>query len=300
MEEPKRSLLNRNLLLRILGGLLYAGCWLGVVYWGGLAFALFTFIAIIIMAVEFVFLASNRSIHLGKLILPLCAVSYAVVVWVSRGVTLPFHCGFDRMERVFALGAGIVILYSARSIMRVKQGKALEEWVMGVAGSAYIGLLAAHLLLLRFRDGGQGYILMLLGALWMTDTLAYLVGVSCGRHRLAPDISPKKSVEGTLAGMAGGIAGAVLVWYAMQQAWLGLDVVYHWPVALWVPVFLGLGISIVGQIGDLAESLVKRWAGVKDAGGLIPGHGGLLDRMDSVLFAGPFMYYCIRFMEGAS
>jgi phosphatidate cytidylyltransferase len=277
--------------------LLYAGCWLGAVYFGITVFTVFIAVTVIIMALEFRGMMSNREFDVGIIFLPLCAAAYPVLIWINHGVILSFPYGLDRTERVFALGVGIVILYFARAILRVDKENAFEEAVMGIAGSAYLGLTVAHLMLLRIREGGTGFILMLLGALWMTDTLAYIIGILFGRHRLAPAISPKKSVEGALAGLAGGVIGSVLVWYTMMRYCPTLVGTCLSGTTLWGPVLIGVGVSIVGQVGDLAESLMKRWGKVKDSGTLIPGHGGILDRMDSVLFAGPFMYYCIRFLD---
>jgi phosphatidate cytidylyltransferase len=114
----------------------------------------------------------------------------------------------------------------------------------------------------------------------VADTAAFFVGNAAGRRKLAPAISPGKTVEGALGGLAGGVAAAAAV-----RA-LGLP-----SVPLGHALLLGLGVAALGIVGDLVESLLKRWAGVKDSGTLFPGHGGMLDRLDSVLFGAPALYY---------
>jgi phosphatidate cytidylyltransferase len=121
---------------------------------------------------------------------------------------------------------------------------------------------------------------MLLAIVMLSDTFAFFVGHAIGRHRLAPTISPGKTVEGALGGLAGGIFGA------LGAREFGLP---HVPLGH--AILLGVLVAALGIAGDLFESLLKRWAGVKDSGGLFPGHGGMLDRMDSLLFAAPVLYY---------
>jgi phosphatidate cytidylyltransferase len=122
--------------------------------------------------------------------------------------------------------------------------------------------------------------MLLLGVIMGSDTLAYFVGHAVGRHRLAPALSPGKTVEGAFGGLLGGVLGALVVRH------LGLGA-----VSVAAAVLLGLLTAGAGMLGDLFESLLKRWAGVKDSGRLFPGHGGALDRLDSLLFGAPVLYY---------
>jgi phosphatidate cytidylyltransferase len=114
----------------------------------------------------------------------------------------------------------------------------------------------------------------------VADSAAFFVGNAAGRRKLAPAISPGKTMEGAAGGLAGGIAAAVVV------RSLGLPF-----VPLRHALLLGLAVAALGIAGDLVESLLKRWAGVKDSGVLFPGHGGMLDRLDSILFGAPVLYY---------
>lgn len=152
-------------------------------------------------------------------------------------------------------------------------------------GLIYVPLLLGHLVLLRQLPDGRGWVFLVLFAVMACDSLAYFSGVTFGKHKLYPEVSPKKSIEGSLGGLVGSCLG---VWLA---------------AALFLPSFgaehvilVGLLLGVVGQIGDLFESLLKRACGVKDSGGIFPGHGGILDRLDSLLFAFPLAYYLARLL----
>ncbi len=132
------------------------------------------------------------------------------------------------------------------------------------------------------RPFWYGPLVGLLLTVWTCDTAAYYVGRWQGRHRLAPVISPHKTVEGALAGL-GGAALAAWLWGRYWSAAVRPVPWYEW-------VLVGLGVGVVGQVGDLVESAFKRWAGVKDTGHLLPGHGGMWDRIDSLIFTAPFYY----------
>lgn len=161
-----------------------------------------------------------------------------------------------------------------------------------LAGVVYVGLFS-HLLLLRRLGGGSGWDAGLAWVgfaflcTWGADTMAYFVGIALGRHKLAPKISPHKSVEGLL----GGVAGAAVVGLLLGPT-IG--------VLRWQGALLGVAIALVATLGDLTESSLKRAAGVKDSGRLLPGHGGVLDRFDSSLFVLPFVYYIATLIFGLS
>jgi phosphatidate cytidylyltransferase len=148
-------------------------------------------------------------------------------------------------------------------------------------GVVYVGLALGHLLRLRLL-GSVGWQAALLPFLltWSCDTGAYFVGSAWGRHRLAPSVSPRKSWEGAIAGLAASV-GAAFLGRAVFASFLSVRSC----------VELGALVGLVAQLGDLAESRMKREAGLDDASGLIPGHGGVLDRLDSLLFAIPTTYY---------
>jgi phosphatidate cytidylyltransferase len=146
-------------------------------------------------------------------------------------------------------------------------------------GIIWVAMGFAYVLLLRDLNHGMALTILLLACTMVNDTFAYFVGRAFGRHRMAPRISPKKSVEGAVGGIVGSIIAAVVV--KIYSPWLG------WGEA----VLFGLVIGFVGQWGDLFESAVKRDFRVKDSGRILPGHGGILDRFDAVLFAGFITYW---------
>ncbi len=164
--------------------------------------------------------------------------------------------------------------------LRADPATALGDWMWVVTGVSYVGLLGAHIVLLRERPGGMDLVYLTVLATFAADTGAYFVGRAVGRRKLAPTISPGKTVEGMVGGMAAGFGAALLLNY-----FLGVRL----EAALIVPLAALLPVAAV--LGDLAESTIKRGMKVKDAGNLIPGHGGLLDRLDSLLFTFPVVYY---------
>lgn len=146
----------------------------------------------------------------------------------------------------------------------------------------YVGWLVGHAILVRELPGGGALVLLLLGVSWAGDSAAYVVGSTVGRHKLAPVVSPNKTVEGGAAQVVATILAALVL-----RPWLAPE----WSAAF-AAVVGGL-LGVIGQLGDLAESVIKRSLGTKDTGALIPGHGGVLDRLDSVLFNAPAFYYLV-------
>jgi phosphatidate cytidylyltransferase len=144
----------------------------------------------------------------------------------------------------------------------------------------YVGWLLGHGIALRGLPDGGALLLLLLGVTWVGESAAYFVGSSIGRHKLAPVVSPNKTVEGAVAQLVASMIAAV-----MLAAWL----LPGWRREL--AIAAGAVLGIAGQVGDLAESVIKRSVGTKDTGGLIPGHGGVLDRLDSLVFNAPALYY---------
>jgi len=145
-------------------------------------------------------------------------------------------------------------------------------------GNIFILVPFFYLYLLKKENTLFPFILLL--SIWASDTFAYFIGKNLGKHRLAPQISPKKTVEG----LAGSALGSLVI-IAAFHTWLGFS----------LPAAIGIGIAagVLGQTGDLMESACKRVFKIKDSSGLIPGHGGILDRIDSFIFTAPFLYSCI-------
>jgi len=151
-------------------------------------------------------------------------------------------------------------------------------------GKLYITTMLSLIFVIRTMPVGFNLVVMLLLAVWATEAGAYFFGLTFGRRRLAPRVSPKKSVEGALGGL---IAALFVLW--LIAPYLGFSRLSG--------VSLGFILSLSGQVGDLAESALKRWAQAKDSGSFLPGHGGVLDRLDSLLFALPAAYIWATFFH---
>jgi phosphatidate cytidylyltransferase len=173
-----------------------------------------------------------------------------------------------------------VVLSLAMLVFLPRREDTFVAWAWMTAGTLYCGWLLG--LLVTLRLDGRNWVYLVIIATFASDTLAYFIGKAFGRHKLAPSISPGKTWEGAIAGIFGALIISLLFTRATP---LQLNITPG------EAIVLGFFISVIGQIGDLAESLLKRSVGVKDSGGLMPGHGGLLDRIDSIVFAGAVIYF---------
>ena len=178
--------------------------------------------------------------------------------------------------------ATLVCIISVPLLSRSPLEQSLRDGAITLFGVLYLGLTLGTLSMTRLLPLGEWLIFFLLLVTWASDTGAYLVGTLYGRHRLAPTISPKKTVEG----LVGGLIAAIIAGYAARWWFLpdlsGLDC-----------LILATLLTITGLWGDLTESAMKRSVGMKDSGGILPGHGGMLDRLDSLLFTAPVFYYYV-------
>jgi len=161
-----------------------------------------------------------------------------------------------------------------------------SNWAINIASALYLGFMLSHFVTLRERANGLEWVIFALALTWTGDTFAYFVGVSLGKHKLWPRISPKKSWEG----LAGEIVSCMIAG-PLLGAWLV-------EINVWQGVLIGLLIAVLGTFGDLAVSLLKRMARIKDSSRLIPGHGGMLDRLDSLMFAFPIVTYFALIVAG--
>lgn len=160
---------------------------------------------------------------------------------------------------------------------------ALVQIACTLLGVVYVGGGLGFMLLVVCQEGGRFMLLFIFSVIWFGDIAAYYVGKNLGTHLLAPKVSPGKTIEGAVGGIAGSLAGGLAAW-----AW------FYNEISLTHSLIVIVICGIIGQFGDLAESILKRSAGVKDSGTLIPGHGGLLDRIDSLMFAAPAFYLYLK------
>ncbi|MFH0941432.1 MAG: phosphatidate cytidylyltransferase [Chloroflexota bacterium] len=172
-------------------------------------------------------------------------------------------------------------------LIRPQKETAFASWVWSLGGVIYLGLLLSHVVALRGLENGRDWVFFALITNTFSDSTAYLVGKTWGRRRLAPNISPKKTWEGVAGGIIGAVIGGTALFYLLEfLAGFGLG------QALVLSVF----ISLAGQLGDLVESLFKRNMGAKESSNLLPGHGGFLDRIDSVVFVSVLVYYYVLWL----
>lgn len=204
---------------------------------------------------------------------------------LSAGITLGvrFTDGLSRPLGTITVAFFLLALYLlALTVFRA--GRTTYAAVAGLlCGCFYITVAFASLVLLRYRPNGAFLFLLPFIGSWVTDTFAYFTGRVCGRHKLAPAVSPKKTVEGSIGGIVFAVGafllyGLILTAFDLTPNYLALTL-------------LGLAVSVVSQIGDLALSVIKRERGIKDYGRLFPGHGGVLDRFDSVIATAPLTLF---------
>lgn len=212
----------------------------------------------------------------------ICAASMPFAIFIANLLTT---------EGRFILGAGnlgdmavlfYIILFALAlymSCVALSAQSKIKDAAFSFFGALYLGVPLSSLLLIRDMSDGVVLALAVVFSIWAADSFAYLGGSLFGRHKLAPKISPKKSWEGLLAGTLGAIA----FWYLIPFAFMG--------TASWLAAIVaGCIVSATSLVGDLFQSRIKRAAGVKDSGTLLPGHGGILDRIDSLLLTAPLMF----------
>jgi phosphatidate cytidylyltransferase len=210
--------------------------------------------------------------------------------WLGRlGVGLPLAAAMGAWgtgnAAILGVALGLVAVFGSVALRPGPDlGRAAERMSRIALGASWVGLIG---FVPEIHRLGGGWLALVLVVSWCGDTGGYLVGRAFGRRLLLPAVSPKKTVEGAIGSLVAGAAGAALV---------SSSALSSMPMA-WAAV-VGVGLAAVAIVGDLAESLLKRAWGVKDTGGILPGHGGLLDRVDSVLFAAPCVYWVGLVFEG--
>jgi phosphatidate cytidylyltransferase len=243
----------------------------------------FAFMAVVIdwAAYEYLIIVRPRAPRAPlRLLLVLAPVAaYAISFALSDSTDLPaLRLHLLAGALVLSIGLGTVLLFSRTP---------LEETIpaLGILGFGipYFALPMASIYLLRQID--PWLVFLLLAIVWLGDTAAYYVGSRIGRHKMAPVISPKKSWEGAAAGFVVGLAAA-LVWTMLRLSRLDVGILAAAAVT-----------AAAAQIGDLVESMIKRGSGVKDSGSILPGHGGILDRMDALLFGAPVLLFFLWLLQ---
>jgi phosphatidate cytidylyltransferase len=256
---------------RTISALISAPFFLGLIYLGGRYTAFLVAVLTLLALREFMQIGEQMGIRTWSKLTTL-----VTLVWL---ISLLFGGAEWRMTVLvfwLLIGLGRLALTYPRT--------SLSEASFNFLAVLYAVVLLSHLYLLRQLPHGIEWTFLAISLVWANDIGAYLIGRQFGSHLLAPQVSPKKTVEGSLGGLLFSIVVALVFWRIVGGApWI-------------MYIILGVIIGISAQIGDLFESALKRSAGVKDSGKLIPGHGGILDRFDSLIFALPLVYYGVRLL----
>lgn len=186
-------------------------------------------------------------------------------------------------EPYYILLLFFIILFALNFIQLICNKYRFIDISVTLYGIIYIPLLLSHILLIENEPNNIVIWLVFITA-WGTDTFAYFSGYLFGENKLCPSISPKKTIEGAVGGILGSTLISTIFGYLFLKECIGII------------IFIGILGSVVAQIGDLSASLIKRHTGIKDFGNLMPGHGGILDRFDSILFTAPTVYYALIFL----
>jgi phosphatidate cytidylyltransferase len=213
---------------------------------------------------------------------------YLGLLWTLALVLSPHY----QDSNLLPVAITVAVLVSLVCLLfRTSREKAFNQWAWTIAGALYVGWMLSYWLNLRGLEDGRNWVYLAMLTTFANDTSAYFIGRARGRHKLAPAISPAKTSEGAIGGLGGAVVGAVVIATVLRliSADLGVPFAFRY----WQIIVLGFVVGLVAQLGDLVESLLKRQMGVKESGNLLPGHGGVLDRFDSLIFVGAVVYYYV-------
>jgi phosphatidate cytidylyltransferase len=292
--------------MRLLFGWLLFGLAMASILAGGLPFALALGTASYMAGNEFIAMAKVKGMNPSARIVRAMIIAFFVIALLPAIPGLKLSPDFSLEHFPLLITVGLCASFF-RLLFRRHDSDSPPATIADIAttilGFIYVGYLPSHLVLLRnlcpenleaarnpLMQAGLAYVWASLFIIWSTDVAAYYVGKKFGKHLLYPEISPKKTYEGAIGGFIAGVLMATCVVYSADHY---VFACHPFLFKLWQAPLMGAVVSIAGQLGDLCESLLKRDAGIKDSGATIPGHGGFLDRGDSIIFGGAVSYYWI-------
>lgn len=255
---------------RILSGLIGAALALFLIYKGGIAYFLAVSLFTLLGLEEYRRLSVRGNYYFPRSISIAAAGIYLVLLYFQ-------------MPNIIEM-APLFLFFPFSLYLLLNKDFNFRDLVFTTWGVIYIVWLFGFLIALRNMPNGLNYTLLLFLSIWINDTAAFFIGSTLGKRKLIPQISPNKTVEGALGGLLGTV---VFVLFFRVLVNMGP----------FIAVLAGVFISLLGQAGDLLESALKRFLDTKDSGELIPGHGGVLDRFDSLLMAAPFLYFYVKFIS---
>lgn len=251
---------------------------MAIILYGKLPFVLAFVLIIGLAGWEYVNIMRKAGFHPAMILVPAVAALFVL----TRG-----YDGFASAPWLISMFLLVSMTWHLVDYERGRD-KAASDFNVTVGGALYLGWIGAYLVSLRNLPEGKWWFLVVLPSVWLADTGAYFIGSSFGKHKLSQRLSPKKSWEGYLAGVVCGTLGG-----ALMAALCRIGAGPASPINPWRGALIGFVLAVLTPLGDLGESMFKRQAGVKDASNIIPGHGGVFDRIDSWLWAGVIGYYLI-------
>lgn len=234
-------------------------------------FAALTFTGAVLAELEYFKVTEKLGIKIFKTVSMLWTLSFLCVALWPKSLQLEI-----------VISGGFLLLIANVIFSKASMKERVQSVSMTLLGVFYIGFFLAYFIALKSQgdERGKDLLLLLTFIVWAGDTMAYIIGSSIGKHKLAPEISPKKTWEGAMAN----VVTSVIIAYISSLTFIQR-------IDLKDALILGVLISVVGQIGDLFESVLKRAANIKDSSNILPGHGGILDRIDSLVLTAPILYY---------
>jgi phosphatidate cytidylyltransferase len=208
---------------------------------------------------------------------------YLGLLWTLALVLSPHYRSPDILPIIITATMLVSLICLLR---RPSRERVFHNWAWTIVGALYVGWMLSYWLSLRGLEDGRNWVYLAMLTTFANDTGAFFIGRAMGKHRLAPAISPTKTWEGAIGGLISAILGAIVI--AMV-----LNLISPFAFKYWQIILLGFLVGLFAQLGDLVESLLKRNMGVKESGNLLPGHGGILDRFDSLIFVGAVVYYYV-------
>ena len=263
------------MLKRSLTALVIAAIGLPATIYGGVYFWLLMAVFLTIAAWEYVNLMRGADFKPAMLI-----TIFGVFAIFSARTLFPTYES--------AILTAFVLIAMTYHLIAFERGRdqSAGDFAITVAGLVYMGWIGAYLVKLRELPNGLWWFFLILPAAWFADSGAYFIGKNFGKHKLSPRLSPKKTWEGYWGGVLFGTLSGILF------AWLWRE---HLDITLFQGAIIGLILSMLTTLGDLGESMIKRQSGIKDSSNILPGHGGIFDRIDTWIWAASMGYYLIRF-----
>ncbi|MGM0507917.1 MAG: phosphatidate cytidylyltransferase [Fusobacteriota bacterium] len=263
---------------RVLVAIIFIPLLIYIMLMGNWSFLLFVEVVIGFSLYEFYRILNNKDIKVYKktgiliaLLIPLANYSEEFGIFIDKDIQ-------------YLMIIITIMFFIIRQVFFGEIKDAIERISYTVFGVLYVGLMFSHIIFIKNIPNGRYWLLALFLLIWASDSAAYFVGINFGKNKLAPKISPNKSIEGAIGGIVAPVLSMLIMNYILHFFDIGI---YH-------TIIIGLLVGVFGELGDLAESLFKREFEVKDSGSILLGHGGMLDRFDSLLFVIPVLYYYLE------